>query len=456
MPEYLPRRERQAKQERLVQNLSGPLRPYLSIDWIEAAGGIAKRVTAFPPLVMVWCMIRQVLYADPSCRAVLAWVQAARKHEGLSRLSHDTSGYCKARQRLPAQLFPQLSRRVARVLSDRASTMQRWCGRRVLVADGSAFSMPDTPDNQNRFPQPCRQKQGCGFPVGVFVGVICLTTGAVIDAFIGSGKMHDLAMFYYVRSCFVAGDIFLADRAFSAYSEMALFLGNKVDSVVRLHQRRKADFRRGRVLGIGDHIVSWSRPEYCSKGLRRKDFDQLPPSLQVREIRYRVAVKGFRTHNVILATTLYDAGKYSAKDLAELYFRRWDIEVDFRHLKTTMQMDILRGHNPDVVNKEFWAHVLAYNLIRCLLWDAGIGHGKPPLGLSLKGAIQHLLPHWSGYRCQRFTEMFKELLLLIAAELLPIRPKRVEPRVRKRRPKQFTFMNKPRNELRKQLPKENY
>jgi hypothetical protein len=159
---------------------------------------------------------------------------------------------------------------------------QLWCGRRVLAADGSSFSMPDTARNQARFPQPCRQKKGCGFPVGVFVAVVCLATGAVVDAFVGGGKMHDLAMFYYVRSCFAAGDIFLADRGFSAYAEMALFLDRGVDSVVRLHQRRLTDFRRGRVLGRGDHIVDWSRPERRPKGLRPEDFERLPPSLPVR------------------------------------------------------------------------------------------------------------------------------------------------------------------------------
>ena len=404
---------------------------------------------------MVWCMIRQALYPDPSCRATLAWLQAARASEGLPLLSQDTSGYCKARQRLMAGLLPRLAKRVAEALAGRAKPERLWRGRRVLAADGSSFSMPDTARNQARFTQPCRQKPGCGFPVGVFMGVVCLATGAMVDAFIGAGKMHDLAMFYYVRSCFSRGDVFLADRGFSAYAEMALFLGRGVDSVVRLHQRRLTDFRRGRVLGIGDHIVSWPCPKRCPKGLRPEDFDRLPPSLFVREIRYQVTAKGFRSRQVILATTLLDAGEYPARALADLYFQRWEIEVDFRHLKTTMQMDVLRGHSPDVVEKEFWAHVLAYNLLRSLMWDAGERYGEMPTKLSLKGAIQHLLPHWPPFRRKEASEEFDDLLALISVEWLPIRPGRVEPRVQKRRPKQYTFMNKPRHELKKQLPKEN-
>ncbi len=251
--------------------------------------------------------------------------------------------------------------------------------------------MPDTPSNQERFPQPCRQKKGCGFPVGAFVAVACLATGAIVDAFIGVGKMHDLAMFYYVRSCFSAGDIFLGDRGFSSYAEMGLFLTNGVDSVLRLNQRRLTDFRRGRVLGIGDHIVCWPRPKRCPKGLRAEDYERLPPSLMVREIRYQVAVKGFRSREVILSTTLLDAKEYPAEELAGLYFQRWEIEVDFRHLKITMQMDVLRGRSPDVVEKEFWAHILAYNLLRRLMWESGVMNGALPVSLSVKGSIQHLL-----------------------------------------------------------------
>jgi hypothetical protein len=401
-------------------------------------------------------MIRQALYPDPSCRATLAWLQTARASEGLPLLSQDTSGYCKARQRLSDGLLPRLARGVAQAMTDRVAPEHLWCGRRVLAADGSSFSMPDTARNQARFPQPCRQKPGCGFPVGVFVAVVCLATGSVVDAFVGGGKMHDLAMFYYVRSCFARGDIFLADRGFSAYAEMALFFDRGVDSVVRLHQRRQTDFRRGRVLGAGDHIVSWPRPKRCPKGLRPEDFERLPSSLLVREIRYQVTVKGFRSRQVVLATTLLDAEKYSTEALADLYFQRWEIEVDFRHLKTTMQMDVLRGHSPEVVEKEFWAHVLAYNLLRSLMWDAGQGYGEIPTKLSLKGAIQHLLPHWPPFRRKQFAEEFEDLLALIAAEWLPIRPGRVEPRVRKRRPKQYTLMSIPRRKLKGMLPMENF
>ena len=375
---------------------------------------------------------------------------------GLLPVSSDTGGYCKARRHLPEMLLRKVGMRVGEVLSSQAGEGNLWFGRRVLAADGSAFSMPDTERNQAKYPQPTSQKPGCGFPVAGFVAVICLATGAFLDVALGTWNAHDMALFYYVRSCFRRGDIFLADRGFSSYAEMALFLERGVDSVVRLHQRRRTDFRRGRVLGVDDHIEVWTRPRRTPKGLREEDFSRLPETLQVRELRYRVAIKGYRTNEITLSTTLLDAKRYPAEALAELYFRRWQIEVDFRHLKTTMQLDVCRGKSPNVVEKEFWAHVVAYNLVRSVMWDAGDTWDGEALGLSLKGAIQHLLSRWILYWGETTPDDHELLLALINTETLPWRPGRVEPRVRKRRAKNYSLMTKPRHELKKMLPKYHY
>jgi hypothetical protein len=401
-------------------------------------------------------MLRQSLHPDPSCRSTLAWLQSARTEVGLLPVSSDTGGYCKARRHLPEMLLRTVGMRVGEALSGQAGEGNLWFGRRVLAADGSAFSMPDTEKNQAKYPQPTSQKPGCGFPVAGFVAVICLATGAFLDAALGTWKAHDMALFYYVRSCFRRGDIFLADRGFSSYAEMALFQERGVDSVVRLHQRRRTDFRRGRVLGVDDHIEVWTRPRRAPKGLREEDFSRLPEMLQVRELRYRVAIKGYRTNEIILSTTLLDTKLYPAEALADLYFRRWQIEVDFRHLKTTMQLDVCRGKSPNVVEKEFWAHIVAYNLVRSVMWDAGDAWDGEALGLSLKGAIQHLLSRWILYWGEATSDDHELLLALINTETLPWRPGRVEPRVRKRRAKNYSLMTKPRHELKKILPKYHY
>jgi hypothetical protein len=379
---YLSRKEKQDKREKLVQCLAGPLRTFLPDALVLLLGGAAARTVDFPTLVMVWCMIRQAMSPDPSCRAALAWLQTARAEVGLPPLSPDTGGYCKARQRLPAALMPRLAKSVADELAYRAEAKDLWCGRRVLAADGSGFSMPDTARNQAAYPQPGGQKPGCGFPVAGFVSVLCLATGALVNAYITTCNVHDLVLFYHVRGSFAAGDIFLADRGFASYAEMALFARRGVDSVLRQHHRRKTDFRRGRLLGHDDHAVTWSKPKHRPKGLSEADWNLLPDTLEVREIRYQVEVKGYRTREVVLSTTLLDAVAYPAEKLAELYFRRWEIEVDYRHVKITLQMDVLRGKSPEVVEKEFWAHLLAYNLLRRSMWEAGLLGGVKALALS--------------------------------------------------------------------------
>jgi hypothetical protein len=310
--------------------------------------------------------------------------------------------------------------------------------------------MPDTADNQKEYPQPSGQAAGCGFPVVAFVGVFCLATGAALDMALGPWFLHDLSLFYFVRGVLVWGDIMLADRGFCSYSEIALMHQRGVDTVVRLHQRRKTDFRRGHILGLEDHLVTWTKPLQCSRGLRKKDYRQLPETLLLREIRYRVAIQGFRTQEITLATTLWDSELYSAENLAELYFQRWEVELDFRHIKTTMQMDVLRGKTPDIVRKEIWTHLLAYNLIRSVMWEAATTRKVLPRRISFKGTIQQVLSLRdlmvsncsAGIYSPRST-----LLNLVAQQKVPYRPERIEPRVRKRRPKNYPLMTIPRSQL---------
>ena len=367
---------------------------------------------------------------------------------GLEPLSVDTGGYCKARKRLPEAIFSKLCLRAGASLAAKANGAELWFNRRVKVVDGSSASMPDTPANQASYPQPTEQLPGCGFPVVGFVAVFCLATGAMLNLAMGPWYPHDLTLFYFLRGAFEWGDIFLADRAFCSYAELALFKQRGVDSVLRLHQRRKTDFRRGRILGLSDHIVRWSKPAACPHGLRKKDYRRLPRSLVIREVRYRAETNGFRTQQITLATTLLDAETYSSESLAELYFQRWDVELDFRHIKTTMQMDVLRCKTPEMVRKEIWTHLLAYNLIRSVMWQAARFGSVQSRRLSFKGTIQYVLSLGDMLTCrQRKRLPLTMLLKLVAEQIVPLRPGRIEPRVRKRRPKNYRLMTKPRSQL---------
>ena len=403
---------------------------------------------------MIWAFIGQVLDPDQSCNQALARIQSYRLQLGLEPVSKDTGGYCKSRKRLPEQLLQKLFQRTGRTLTKQADEEDLWHGRRVKVVDGSHCSMPDTPSNQKAFGYPPGQAPGCGFPTLAFVGVFCLATGAAIECALGRWSLHDLSLFCLVRTAFEAGDILLADRGFCCYVEMALMQKRGVDTVIRLHQRRITDFRRGRILGIEDHLVTWTKPQNPPRRVGEKDFRGIPEILAVREIRYRVDVKGFRTQTITLATTLLDAQVYPPEDLADLYFQRWVVELDFRHIKITMQMDVLRCKSPQMVRKELLCHLLAYNLVRHLMWEAEQTNGRCAGRTSFKGTIQYLISFrvfLSMTISQRNEELFHSLLGLIATQEVPYRPHRVEPRVKKRRPKKYNLMNKPRAQLRAAL-----
>jgi hypothetical protein len=235
---------------------------------------------------------------------------------------------------------------------------------------------------------------------------------------------------------------------------MALMQKQGVDTVVRMHQRRRTDFRRGRILGIEDHIVTWTKPQTPPRRLGRKDFSVIPETLEIREIRYRVDVKGFRTQEITLATTLLDAQVYRPEDLADLYFQRWVVELDFRHIKITMQMDVLRCKTPQMVRKELWCHLLAYNLIRHLMWEAEQTNAGCTGRTSFKGTIQYLISFRAFFAVttpQQNKALLTQFLAFVATQEIPHRPHRLEPRVKKRRPKKYNLMNKPRAELRAAL-----
>ena len=235
---------------------------------------------------------------------------------------------------------------------------------------------------------------------------------------------------------------------------MARFLQRGVHTVFRLHVRRRADFRQGKRLGTNDRLVEWKRGSRLP-WMSREEHQALPASMAVRLVRFQCRIPGWRAHTITVATTLVDPEAYPARDIAELFLRRWEVETDLGHVKTTMKMDLLRTHSPEMVRKEIWAHLLAYNLIRTLLWDATVHRRLPPLRLSFKGAIQEMMALWpfsaTAARQRDLTAFYDALLRAIATHKLPHRPHRYEPRVRKRRPKSYSLMTKPRHEYKKDL-----
>jgi Transposase DDE domain len=239
---------------------------------------------------------------------------------------------------------------------------------------------------------------------------------------------------------------------------MVMLKQRGVDCVCRLTSHRAADFRRGQRLGPGDHVVKWLKPRK-PRSLDQKTYDLLPEFLLVRESRVRVEQAGFRTTTLIIATTLLDAAEFAKGDLAQLYRARWNAELDLRSLKRTLQMDVLRGKTPDLVRKEVWAHVLAYNLVRTVMTQAAARHDVEPRSISFKGAVQTLqafqpviamLAEGDPGFCRL---VYQQVLDAIATHRVADRPDRFEPRLRKRRPKHYAFLRKPRREVKRQMLK---
>jgi hypothetical protein len=414
----------------------------------------------FSPLVTLWVFLGQVLSADHSCRAAVARLMAHRVSRGQSPCSAETGAYCQARKRLPEKFFADVARQAGRTLEAGVDPKWLWKGRRVHVYDGSSVSMPDTPENQRDYPQPGTQRRGLGFPLARIAAVFSLACGAVLGLGIGryAGKgQGELSLLRALWDLFVPGDVVLTDRLMCSWTEMVMLKERGVDSVTRLSKRR-ADFRRGRRLGEGDHIVKWPKPTK-PRSMDRQAYDALPPFLLVRETRVQVEQAGFRSRTIIVVTTLLDAGEITRGDLAQVYRARWNAELDLRSLKRTMQMDVLRCKTAEMVRKEIWTHVLAYNLIRTIIAQAASEHGIEPRSISFKGAVQTLEafqpvialqgeddPDWR-------SKVYQQVLVAIATHRVADRPDRVEPRLRKRRPKHYGFLRKPRSQTKRDLLK---
>jgi Transposase DDE domain len=320
----------------------------------EEAGPSRDRI--FTPFVTTAVFLSQVLSDDHSCRGAVARLLAWRVARGLPACSPDAGGYCKARLRLPESLLPRLVRLVADRVGAHAPEAWTFHGRRVVIADGSGVSMPDTPENQAQYPQHSAQKRGCGFPIARIVVLISLATGCVLDAALcgGRGKLTgEHALLRGLHGRLIEGDILLGDSYYSSFDEVVTLAGMGVDVVMRQHGGRPSDFRRGTRLGRQDHLVVWHRHRNRPDWMGRQEFAALPRELAMRELRVRVGKPGFRTKSFVVVTTLLDPAAFPAVELASLYRQRWHAELDIRSLKIAMRMDVLRCKTPAMVRKEF-------------------------------------------------------------------------------------------------------
>lgn len=445
--------------QKLSNKMGLPFQDILPAEQIAKAieaEGIKYRDCLYTPWVTLWAFIAQVLDADHSCRKAVSRVVAYCAVIGLPMPSALTGGYCRARKRLAENLLHRLMGEVGVSLQQKATGNNLWCGRCVKIVDGSSVSMPDTPENQKEYPQHSKQAKGCGFPIARFVVLFGLATGAVMDLVFGSLQVGENTLFRQLWSQLTCGDILLADRGLFSYANIAALLGKGVDTVLRVAKIGKLKFEQEKQLGPNDQLITWKRPQSRPKGMSREEFKSLPEYLTLRLVHFRIDTPGFRSKEIFLVTTLLDPVAYPLLKLAQLYRARWECELNLRALKTSMQMEVLGGKTPQMIRKEVYAHILAYNLIRSLMWNAATSYKLPPLRLSLKGAIQHLsvFAPLISTAPSPVAQSLSSYLLRALVDTLPNRPNRIEPRRKKRRPKSYGWLQQPRDELKDKLKKE--
>jgi hypothetical protein len=442
--------------ERLTNSIALPFHNILTQEIMQNTLNelnIKYRKRLYDPIITLWTFIWQVLDPDKSCSNAVSHILSLLADTSLKLPSDDTGAYCKARKRLDLRFIIYLIGHVGQMLHSRLSDDFLWCNRRVFLVDGSSLSTYDSVENKQEFTQPKNQHDYYGFPVARIVGIFCLATGAVIEAVIDSFQTAEIKLFRSLYSHLKTGDIALGDRIFGSYADISLLSQRGVDSVFRMNALRKPDFTKGKRLGQYDHLVYWKKPKQGTIRLEQELYDKLPDTMLLREIRFFINIKGYRTQVVTLVTTLLDHEVYTYEHLSQLYGFRWQVEIDFRHLKTTMQMEHIPTKTPDMVKKEFYVHLLAYNLIRGTLLESGIKHEFHPLRLSFKGAMQHILnfiPILAIIGEHRYF-IYTTMLTIISHGKIPDRPFRVEPRMVRNRTKVFPHLKRPRQEVRQKL-----
>jgi len=402
------------------------------------------RERIYTPTVTLSMFIKQALESDRSLqKAVDDWAMQ-RASDGLREGSTNTAAYSKARMRLPLETVQGLARMMGEQLCALAPNPWRWRGRSVKLMDGTGISMPDTLENQARYPQPSSQAQGVGFPQIRLVAVMCLSTGALLDSAMGphAGKgTSELSLFSTLLHTLHAGDVLLADALYCSYFVMATLLAKGVDMVFEQNGSRITDFRRGHRLGARDHRVEWNKPPRPA-WMTREQYQTFPAKLTLRETDV-----GGR----ILVTTLVNHREVHKNELLHLYNERWHVELDLRSIKTTMGMEVLSCKAPDMVEKELHVYLLAYNMIRVLMAQAAHEAGRHPRQLSFKHAVQLWLAWITRATAQLSPEYLAQMIRLMAQVEVGHRHGRVEPRARKRRPKPYSWLKESRAKARQRI-----
>jgi hypothetical protein len=409
--------------------------------------GVQYRDRVYSPVTTIWGFLSQVLSEDHSCRDAVSRIIAHRAANGETMCSPNTASYCTARSRIPEGVLRTLATRTAEELQKSAADAWKWNGRSVFIVDGSHVSMPDTLENQAMYPQPTNQKPGIGFPLARITVALSLATGTCHDLEIapyagkGTGEKN---LFRRMYNTFKPGDVVLADANFDDYFIACELCQRGIDIVARAKYARTGS-RIAQSSPEGDILV-WQRPQK-PRGMTGEKYRSYPKQLVMRQVTVDARDKNNRVNQFKVITTILDVS-IDAEQIGGLYERRWDGEVDLRSIQSTMQMDILRCKTPEMVHKEIWTHLLAYNLLRTIMAVAANENDIEPRTVSFKGAKQALTafaPKIESARPEDRESLIDAMLTTIAYHRVGDRPGRWEPRARKRRPKPGARLTQPRH-----------
>ena len=404
---------------RIKGNLADAI-PASLVDRIVHSLGLTTRDRQLTPVVTTHLAVRRCLHGGTAITHLRRF----------TAVPFSPSAYCQAVQRLPVAFFGLLALAVAdRLRTDR--TADRWHGHRVFLLDGTGLSMPDTPALQKAFGQPPGQKPGCGFPVAHLLAMFDHRTGYLVSTTLAPLATHDLTHAAATHAEMKTGDVLLADRAFGSFAHLAVLRKRGLHGLFRLHQRRPHGTRR-------DRLVSYAKPPTKPAWMTDRAYAALPDAVTVREVRVGVKSPGGRVRHLTLVTTLLDRDRYPAKNLAKLYAQRWRVEVNLRSLKGTLGMDVLKSKTVAGVKKEVLLFAAAYNLVRKVMQTAADQQRVPADRISFVDALRWVVHALTD-------DDIPDLIVL------PDRPGRHEPRVKKRRPKSYPLMTAPRHVLRKRL-----
>ncbi len=409
----------------------------------------------FPEVVTFWAWVSQIVEVNSSCARATALVQAWQEEAMLPLPAASTSSFCRARQRLSSGFLDAVDGLCEGYAEARMDGHHLWRGWRLKAVDGTSFRLMDTPENQADYPQSSSQAPGCGFPLMGAVGVLDLSTGRIERTVTGLDRKHDAKGLNELAKGFTAGDVVLADRAFCSYELIAMLRQDRVDRVMRLHQKQegKLDWRRGRKLDSHFRLVMWTKPPKPGAcGITREEWSALPDTMEIRLVRIQAPGRDRKPRTIYLATTLLDAEKYPTDEVAALYAERWKIEVKFRDIKTTLGLDMFRVKTPEMARKTLRMIQIAYNLIKALQHNAIQSANLTIDDLAFKGTVDVINTFRTEFQgLQSRPRLLQRMRIILDERILErwlrIRPHRSEPRAVKRRPQHLQWMTKPRSEF---------